>query len=151
MDISEPRGSSPPLEGGVHVDEPDAWQTYPEYNDEVYDAITSAKLDPNLIAVSRAEEMNFLRDLGTCTVEKKSECLAATGRPPLPSGWVDVNKGDAVRPALRSRWVVKETKHVTSMDTGDPAQTFSATPPYECLRMMISMTMSPRGARRTSS
>eukprot|EP00975_Prorocentrum_lima_P002556 563301-Prorocentrum_lima.AAC.1 len=66
-----------------------------------------------------------------------------SSNPPLPSGWVDVNKGDPTRPALRSRWVIKETKHVTTLDTGDPAQIFSATPPYECLRMILSMTMNP--------
>ena len=70
-------------------------------------------------------------------------CVTKSGKKPIPSGWVDVNKGDADSPIIRSRWVIKETRSKTTMDTSDRSQTYSATPPYEALRMLCSIHMSP--------
>ena len=50
--------------------------------------------------------------------------------------WVDINKGDDMRPNVRCRLCVQETRR--------QSPTFSATPPYEALRLMVSMTMTPR-------
>ena len=41
------------LEAGLHVDEPDAWDIYPEYYGQIYDAITDGQLDPALVASGR--------------------------------------------------------------------------------------------------
>ena len=87
--------------------------------------------------------MTFLKQLGAYKYDTVSDCKAATGKPPVPTGRVDVNKGDVATPLVRCRWVIQETRHKTNMDTSDPSQTFSATPPYEALRFLISMTMTP--------
>ena len=47
-------------EARQHVDEPDVWLTNTEYSEEVYDTITSAELDPSLVATARNAEMTFL-------------------------------------------------------------------------------------------
>ena len=131
------------LDAGQHIDEPDEWQTYADYYLEIYNPITGVHLDPALVSKGRTEEMTFFKQQGAYKHDTISNCEAATGKPPVPTGWVDVNKGDVTTPLVRCRWVIKETRHKTSMDTSDPSQTFSTTPPYEALRCLISMTMTP--------
>ena len=133
------------LEAGQHVDEPDVWLTSPEYYEEIYDAITGVRLDPALVAKARNTEMRFLVDeLNAYKYDSVDNCLKTTGKRPIPVKWVDVNKGDAQRPEVRSRLAVAETKHRTTLSEEDNAQTFSATPPYEALRLLVSFVMSPR-------
>ena len=45
------------LEAGFHVDEPDVWRVYPEYYNEIYDAISGQHLDPVLVSLGRKDEM----------------------------------------------------------------------------------------------
>jgi hypothetical protein len=75
-----------------------------------------------------------------------SECWKVTGRAPLQSKWVDVNKGDFARPVVRSRFVAKEFADKRSDEF------FAATPPLEALRMILSHAAtgrrSGRGGRR---
>ena len=86
--------------------------------------------------------MEFLqKDLGAWSYDKIENCVRATGKQPIPMTWVDINKGDAMRPNVRCRLCVQETRRRSPMDVVD---TFSATPPYEALRLMVSMTMTPR-------
>ena len=87
--------------------------------------------------------MEFLNELGAYTYDKLANCKAA-GCTPVPVTWVDVNRGDDSNPNVRCRLCVAETKRRTTLDLGDPSQTFSATPPYEALRFLVSMVMSPR-------
>ena len=87
--------------------------------------------------------MKFLKELGAYTYDTVSNCRAAGGNL-VPTIWVDVNKGDDAHPNVRCRLCVAETKGRTTLDLGDPTQTFSATPPYEALRCLVSMVMSPR-------
>ena len=61
-----------------------------------------------------------------------------TGKGPLGGKWVDVNKGDAQKPVIRSRYVVQEFARSRSEDF------FAATPPLEALRFLISRTASGR-------
>ena len=52
--------------------------------------------------------------------------------------WVDINEGDSVNPNYRSRLVDKE------FNTGVCPELYAATPPSECLRIMLSKTASGR-------
>ena len=56
------------------------------------------------------------------------ECWKLTGRAPIRSRWVDINKGDDQRPNYRSRWVAQEIK----MDKGQ-WELFAGTPPLEAM------------------
>ena len=133
------------LEAGPHIDEPEPWDCHPEYYQQISDNISGVPLDPELVAAARKEELDFVvTELGAYRYTTVEECRRETGKPPVPMVWVDVNKGDDRQPKVRSRLCVAETRHRASMDLGDPSQTFSATPPYEALRLMVSLCASPR-------
>ena len=134
-----------PLEAGPHLDEPDVWATHPQYYAQIYDTTSGVQLDPVLVAQARREEMQFLLEkMQTWDYDTVENCVRHTGAQPIPMVWVDVNKGDEMRSKVRSRLCVAETRGRTSLDLADPSQTFSATPPIEALRLLVSMTMSPR-------
>ena len=135
------------LGAGQHADAPDVWQVYPEFYEEVYDAVSGQRLDPTLLSQSRKKEMDLIVTvLHAYDYDTVDNCLASTGKLPIPLIWVDVNKGDESHPDLRSRMCVAETRRRTSMDLHCIAETFSATPPYEALRFIVSVTMTPRTA-----
>jgi hypothetical protein len=103
---------------------------------ETYDEITGAALPPDLVKQARAEEIKFMLDWGVWKRALITECWAETGKAPIGSKWVDVNKGDATKPQIRSRFVVKEIATYKSDDF------FAATPPLEALRLLLSMAAS---------
>ena len=53
------------------------------------------------------------------------ECRRETGKEPIGTRWVDVNKGDRENPEYRSRLVAQE------INTGRRDDLFAATPPLE--------------------
>ena len=59
------------------------------------------------------------------------ECWANTGKAPIATRWIDINKGDENEPNYRSRLVAKEFK------TDERPELFAATPPSECLRLLV--------------
>ena len=65
------------LEAGPHIDEPDVWRVYPEYYNEIYDAISGQHLDPALVREGKKDEMKFLKELGAYTYDTVSNCRAA--------------------------------------------------------------------------
>ncbi len=103
---------------------------------ETYDEITGAALPPDLVKQARAEEIKFMLDWGVWKRALITECWAETGKAPIGSKWVDVNKGDAKKPQIRSRFVVKEIATYKSDDF------FAATLPLEALRLLLSMAAS---------
>ena len=60
----------------------------------------------------------------------KAEAIKKMGKPPITVKWVDVNKGDELRPYYRSRIVAKEFRS----GAGSKWDFFTATPPLESLR-----------------
>ncbi len=108
-----------------------AWPTK-----EVYDEITGAALSPELVRQARAEEVKFMLDWGVWERARVTDCWRETGKAPIGSKWVDVNKGDEKKPLIRSRFVVKEIATYKSDDF------FAATPPLEALRLLLSMAAS---------
>ncbi len=108
-----------------------AWPTR-----DVYDEITGATLSPELVRQARAEEIKFMLEWGVWKRARVTECWQETGKPPIGSKWVDVNKGDEKKPLIRSRFVVKEIATYKSDDF------FAATPPLEALRLLLSMAAS---------
>ena len=65
-----------------------------------------------------------------------SEYVRMTGKQPIGSKWIDINKGDAKSPNYRSRLVAKEIKR------GPSDEMFAATPPLEAKKSLFSMAMS---------
>ena len=63
------------------------------------------------------------------------ECWDETGKQPIGTRWVDVNKGDDINPEYRSRLVAQEVK------TSKNDELFAATPPLEAKKMLLSMAV----------
>ena len=103
---------------------------------EVYDEITGAALPPQLVQQARAEEIKFMLEWGVWERTLITDCWRETGKAPIGSKLVDVNKGDAAKPLIRSRFVVKEIATYKSDDF------FAATPPLESLRRLLSLAAS---------
>ncbi len=103
---------------------------------ETYDEITGAVLPPELVRQARAEEIKFMLDWGVWERAPIADCWRDTGKAPIGSKWVDVNKGDATTPLIRSRFVVKE---IATYKTDD---FFAATPPLEAFRLLLSLAAS---------
>ena len=72
---------------------------------------------------------------------ERDACVAETGRPPIPSDWVDINKGDSLRPDHRSRLVCQETRGRSTIYVEDWAATFAATTPYEAFKLQLRLMM----------
>ena len=62
------------------------------------------------------------------------ECMRMTGRKPISTRWIDINKGDVSNPNYRSRLVARE------INTHKRNDLFAATPPLEALKMIPAMT-----------
>ena len=63
------------------------------------------------------------------------ECWKATGKPPIGTRWVDVNKGDDQNPDYRSRLVAQEINNHKREDL------FAATPPLEAKKILMSLAV----------
>ena len=64
------------------------------------------------------------------------EAWDVTGRGPISSRWIDLDKGDMNKPNYRSRLVIQEVRH-SGIDA-----IFAATPPLESLRFLLSLQRS---------
>ena len=103
-----------------------------------FDDQSGAPLKPKLMQQARREEMKYFREMGVYDKVPVTECWQETGHAPIGVRWVDINKGDAGKPNYRSRLVAKEFK----VDVRP--ELYAATPPSECLRLMISRMASAR-------
>ena len=99
---------------------------------EAYDDLTGAELDPSLMKAARKEEIAFFRGRKVYEKVDVAESWRVTGAGPIGVRWVDINKGDNVNPKYRSRLVAKE------FNTGVRPDLYAATPPSECLRLLLS-------------
>ena len=90
---------------------------------EAWDDVTGKSLDPKEVSKARAKEMEYVRNMNVYEVVDVRECLRMTGRAPIESRWIDINKGDDQNKNYRSRWVAKQFK------TNSDFELFAATPP----------------------
>ena len=88
---------------------------------------------------ARREEIKYFREMGVYEKVDISEAWAETGKAPIAVRWVDINKGDTANPKYRSRLVAKE------FNTGPLPELYAATPPSECLRLILSLVASGEG------
>ena len=80
-----------------------------------------------------------MRDWAVWDTVSVQQCWARTGKKPIGGKWVDVNKGGAAHPDVRSRYVAKE------LATYKADLLFhSSTPPLEAMRLLMSHTASGR-------
>ena len=102
---------------------------------------TGEDLDSELVRRARIEEIHYFKAMRVYDKVSISECRAATGPGPIGVRWVDINKGDKLDPNDRSRLVAKEVR------TEDRPEWFAATPPGECLKVLLSKMAADRRMR----
>ena len=104
-----------------------------------FDDVSGQALNPALMLAARRDEMKYFRDMGVYEKVDVAESWSETGKAPIAVRWVDINKGDSVNPNYRSRLVAKE------FNTGPCPELYAATPPSECLRLMLSKVAGNEG------
>ena len=109
----------------VSVCEPVQWLATPDKR--FFDDLTGLPLPDDLVRRARVEEMNFMDRLKVWVIDDRNNCLAKTGKPPIPVRWVETNKGSQEEFEVRSRLVAQETKRLSQ--GMQASEVFSATPP----------------------
>ena len=115
-------GTNAPRFDGQH-DKDDMKQVW-----EAWDDVTGKELKPELVQAARGQEMEYVSRMDVYDVVSVADCISATGKRPIRSRWVDINKGDDLKPNYRSRWVAQEIK----TDKGQ-WEMFAGTPPLEAI------------------
>ena len=115
------------LELNVEADEFEEWG-HEEWED--------GEFDPESLREARNEEVQFMKKLGVWEPATWEECVQKTGRPPITTKWVDVDKGRDGEVLVRSRLVARDFK-VKGDDRG--FDVFAATPPLELKRLLFRM------------
>ena len=121
----------------LHKMEKSSGSCHEDDGDQVaFDDVTGASLDPTLVKEARNKEMEYFRKMQVYKKVPRSKCFAATGKGPIGVRWIDVNKQDNDNPLYRSRLVAKYYNNYKDPDL------YTATPPLELLRMIISLAAS---------
>ena len=93
-------------------------------------------LCPLLTLRAREEEMTQFRKHEVYEKVREEVCWAVTGKAPIGSRWIDINKGDESNPDYRSRLVAQQIKHHSK-----DKNRFAATPPLEAQKLVFSMAV----------
>ena len=99
---------------------------------EFIDEVSGKPLETSKVEAARAEELDFAERYNLWTAVPIQEAWDVTGKGPISSRWIDLDKGDLDKPNYRSRLVIQEVRH-SGIDA-----IFAATPPLESLRFLLS-------------
>ena len=105
---------------------------------EYWEAGDELELDHEKVAEARGEELEFMQGIGVWEESTREECWASTGKLPVTTKWVDVDKGRNGEVKVRSRLVARDFRV-----KGDDRQfeVFAAMPPIEAKRLLFRMAM----------
>ena len=103
--------------------------------DEFYDDISGLPLSSNGVREARKEEMRIFNTFPVYTKVPIDEAWTVTGKGPIGTRWLDINKGDEDSPELRSRLVGQE------FNRGRDDLMFAATPPLELKKALFSLAV----------
>ena len=122
--------------GNVVDGDPRKWErSVTEDSEYAWDDVNDMELPLDLVNKARKEEMEHMKGK-IFKVVKKSEAWEMTGKAPMSTKWVDTDKAQGTgEPIVRSRWVARNFRDPNDKDRKD---LFSATPPIEVVRYMIS-------------
>ena len=98
-----------------------------------WDDVSGATLSPQEVKRARAEEIKYVREMKLYKKVPISECYSKTGKAPITTRWIDINKGDVEQPHYRSRLVDREVNTYKRDDL------FAATRPFEALVLILFM------------
>jgi hypothetical protein len=113
------------MEVNIEEDERGDWE------DDEYD---DGEFDPKLLKAARSEEVHFMEKIGVWEDSTWEECVRKTGKPPITTKWVDVDKGRDGEVLMRSRLVARDFKM-----KGDERgfDVFAATPPARVEEVVV--------------
>ena len=94
------------------------------------DDISGETLDPEGVRKARIEEIGFVEGMGVWKPVPRPKDKKVIG-----TRWVDTNKGDKLKPNLRSRLVAQELKR------GSMEEYFAAMPPLSALRTLMTLAV----------
>ena len=95
-----------------------------------WDDVTGMPLDRKQVQAARAEEIEYVRGKKVWTKIPRAEAVKQ-GIKIVKTRWIDINKGDDLKPVYRSRFVAKE------FNDGEAQGLFAGTPPLEALRYLL--------------
>jgi hypothetical protein len=102
---------------------------------EFWDEQSGEQLNQEMVRKAREEEMEEAKKHQVWIKVSISRCWEVTGKGPIGTRWIDMNKGDVQNLEYRSRLVAKE------INTHKREDLFAATPPLEAMKLLIaSMT-----------
>ena len=99
------------------------------------DEKTGEVLDPKLVEIARQEEVAFMNKIVVFEESSREECWEETGKAPVSTKWVDLNKGSKTAPEVRCRLVARDFKPKGERDRED---LFAAMPPPEAKKTLFS-------------
>ena len=102
---------------------------------ETWDDVTGKPLDTAKVKQARKEEMTEFAKHDVYSKVPITDCWASTGKAPLGTRWIDINKGDDENEEYRSRLVAKEIKMNRREDL------FAATPPLEAKNCFFALAL----------
>ena len=115
-----------------------------------WDDVIGGYLPENLVLAARREEIDWVHSEGVYDIGTMQECKDASMKP-LDLIWVDTDKSvDPAHKQIRSRLCAREykTKKQGKIQRALPAsQLFSAMPPLEAVKVLVSIMMSVRFCR----
>ena len=100
---------------------------------EAEDDVKGGPLDAHEAKNAFDKEIKYLWDMEVYEYSNEAEARARTRRNPVGLKWIDTNRGIAEAPRYRSRLVCTEVRH----NGVEPI--FTATPPLETLRVLLSV------------
>ena len=92
-----------------------------------WDDMSGKELNAELVKTARALEMKFFKEYGVYDEVHEQECWDTTGKGPIGTRWIDVDKGDKINPDYRSRLVAQEIKTDKSQELFAGAPSLEAT------------------------
>ena len=109
-----------------------------EADEWALDDITGQWLDAGKVTAARMEEAQYMGQLSMFEPATWEECIAKTGKPPITTKWIDVNKGTTEEPIIRSRLVALDFRLKGKAARFD---LFAAMRPLEAKRMLFLMAV----------
>ena len=95
-------------------------------------------INPELLGAAREEELDFMKTIDMWEKSSYEECYLRTGRGPVSTRWVDVDKGRKGDSDVRSRLVARDFK---VRGDGRELEVYASMPPLEAKRLIFRMAM----------
>ena len=108
------------------------------------DTKTGKELDERAVAAARKEEIEFMRQIKLYDKVDWEECIRMTGRPPVSTKWVEVDKETAEKPDVRCRLVARDFR---VKGEGHRDDLFAAMPPLEAKKLLFKLAAATRKGR----